>query len=461
MTGFKTAAKKIPVIFFITFLFYSCIVPELRIEPFLKQKILENRTKEESFNDCLGVLNKNGHVPTSASIEEGLIQTDWIYFNRKKINLYRYRLTIQLSELNNQSTVVVIESHFQRGEPFASRGLRTGSRPHEAEYVGWNDISADSEMKGFVDQFYQDLLNRSFLQEAKSEPVKPTKPQKQVFQKTVTSQTKQDKKRKHKTSLGFALKGGYNYLNIGDLNTWIDSWNYYYEAVITKGGGSVPETLENLHRGHNFGGEISLALSPRWAVSLGVGYTYLKNTSRTILIDGNQNEENHLLTNVAKITPLTIGVYYSFPIFHKTKFFLNTGVGYYFAKLSQDYLYQRYDNYWVEWQKDMSSSDLGFHGGMGFEWHIRKFLSLIFEARGQCVRINSLEGTRKYKNSTGYKFEERGIFYYWVESASEGIGTYRILPEEPDPVWTRKDIREFSLNLSGISLMIGIKIRPF
>ena len=115
----------------------------------------------------------------------------------------------------------------------------------------------------------------------------------------------------------------------------------------------------------------------------------------------------------------------------------------------------------MEWQKDMSSSDFGFHGGMGFEWHIRKFLSLIFEATGQYITINSLEGTRKYKNSTGHQFEEKGLFYYWVEPASEGIGTYRILPEEPDPVWTRKDIREFRLDLSGISLMIGIKIRPF
>ena len=168
MKGSETAATKILGVLFIAVLICSCIVPDLQIEPFLAQKIIKNRTKERAFNDCLGVLNKNGYVLISASLEEGLIRTDWFYFNRKSTNLFRYRLIIQLYELNDQSTTVVIESHFQRGEAFASRGLRTGSRPHEAEYVGWNDISADSEMKIFVDQFYQDLMNRSFRPEAKS-----------------------------------------------------------------------------------------------------------------------------------------------------------------------------------------------------------------------------------------------------------------------------------------------------
>ena len=264
-----------------------------------------------------------------------------------------------------------------------------------------------------------------------------------------------------KKRLSFKLYSGYNYLNMGDLNTWIESQNNYYATAALKWIASVPEQFETLHSGLSFGGELLIDLTSKWAVSFGIEHIYMKNKSGLTYIDYYNDEFKHFLTSVIKTIPLKVGVYYSFPINPKIKFFLNTGVGYYFAQSSQDYHFQ-YDDYWAAWQRDMSSSDLGFHGGIGFEYNIKKYLSLVFEGRGIYAKIDSFEGTIKTNNSTGAEYTQEGIFYYWEElDKSLGIGTSHIVPEKPEPIWYRRDIRKFTLDLSGVSLRVGIKIRIF
>ncbi|MDH5203883.1 MAG: outer membrane beta-barrel protein [Nitrospirota bacterium] len=262
--------------------------------------------------------------------------------------------------------------------------------------------------------------------------------------------------------VSFRLSGGYSYMSLGDLNTYVSSWNYYYEKYAVSRGGSVPEKYEYLHDGYNLEGEILINLSSRWAASFSLGHIDMENNTTLIYRAAANDETKHFLTHVVKVTPLTVGVYYSFPLLRKIKFFLHTGVGYYFAKLSQDYDFQRFDDYWAKWQKDMSSSDFGFQGGIGFEWDIKKYLSLVLGVYGQHAKIKPFEGTRKYENSLGYQSEQEGVFYCWEEYDPEvGISSLLILPEKPEPAWNIKDIREFILDLKGISLRLGIKIKLF
>lgn len=264
-----------------------------------------------------------------------------------------------------------------------------------------------------------------------------------------------------KKRLSFKLNSGYSYLNIGDVNTWIESQNNYYVTDALRRNASLPEQFETLHSGLSFGGEVLIDLTSKWAVAFGIEHIYMKNKSSLTYISYYNDEYNYFLTNVIKTIPLKVGVYYSFPISHKIKFFLNGGVGYYFAQSSQDYHIQ-YDYYWAAAKRDMSSSDFGFHGGIGFEYYIKKYLSLVFESRGIYARINKFKGTKKYTNSYGAELTQEGIFYCWEElDKIWGIGVSHILPEKPEPFWYRRDIREFTLDLSGVSLRIGIKIRIF
>ena len=256
------------------------------------------------------------------------------------------------------------------------------------------------------------------------------------------------------------LSSGYSYSNVGDLNTWISSWNYYYDTNAAIDGYMVPEKFKNLHHGYNFEGEIWINLTSRWATALGVGQITMKNKSTHIYRSPTNDDYKNLLTNSVKITPITIGIYYSIPLFSKIKLFLSTGVGYYFAKLSMFNDYQRPDDNWAKWQKNMSSSDFGFLGGMGLEWNIKNNLALIVEARGQYAKITPFEGTRKQESSNGYIMEDQGIFYTWNQWRKRA-SALSILPWKPDPAWNIRDIREFMLNLRGISLRIGIRIGIF
>jgi hypothetical protein len=451
----KSSIKKIiPLIFLFNF-FFGCSVPKPQIEPTIIHNILENRTVEEAFNDCLGVLYKKGHVLSSASLKDGFIHTNWFYFKRG-INSYRYRLIFHIFELEDRSTAVAIKSSYQRGIRFSNR---YGSL-FENKGMGWLNISPDAEMKKIITDFFKDLQSKSILTKAESEFHKPSRLQRKDTKKAKFFPSHQEKK-SFVQSLGFKLTGGYSCVNIGDLNTWIDSWNYYKQAWASHFGGSVLETMKNIHNGYNIEGKIFFDLSHRWFLSFGGAYIYLKNNSESPALDYRSRETFDILIHSVKVYPLKIGLYYSLPIIQKLSLSLNAGVGYYLARISNNYRYESYDNSWTEWEKEMDSSNFGVFGGFGIEYEMTGFLSLVFEVCGQYAKISSFQGTRKYKNSSGYQYEQEGMFYIWEELQQLGIGTVVIFPYKPESALYRRNIREFTLDLSGLSLMIGIKIRIF
>lgn len=454
--GDKITTKKIiPLLFSVTF-FFCCAIPKPQIEPSITQRVLENRTKEEAFNDCLGVLYKKGHVLLSASLKEGFIHTGWFYFKRG-INSYRYRLNFHIFEREDRSTAVAIKFRYQRGIPLSNRyGLL-----FENKGLAWLNIPADAEMKKLITDFSKDLHSRSLLTKAEPEFHKSSKPQRKSLKKAEILPSHQEKKQSIVQSLGFKLTGGYSFVNIGDLNTWIDSWNYYEQAWESHFGGSVLKTMKNLHNGYNIEGKIFIDLSRRWTLSFGGGYIYLKKNSESLTLDYKSRETLDILTNFVKVYPLKIGWYYNLPIIQRLSLTLNAGVGYYLARISNHYRYDSYNNSWTEWKKEMDSSNFGVHGGVGIEYEITKFLSLVFEACSQYARINSFQGTREYKNSSGDQYEQEGMFYIWEELQQLGIGTVVIFPYKPESTLYRRNIREFTLDLSGFSLMMGIKIRIF
>lgn len=255
--------------------------------------------------------------------------------------------------------------------------------------------------------------------------------------------------------------GGYSYIILEDLNNYIDSWNYYYKAWAKHYGGYLEEAYTNLHSGVSFEGEILFSFSNRFSLSFCTGYRYGKNSSKIIYMDIYKSESVHNLTNIIGVIPIKLGVIYSLPITEKLKLNLIGGGGLYFARLSQKYGYDPYGSYWAQWEKNMKSSDLGFHGGLGFEYKINKSLAFVLECLGQYIKIDSLKGKRTYKNSAGQISEQTGKFFYWEEIDKLGIGNFRILPEKPDPTVYRRNIREFVLDLRGFSIRLGVKIILF
>ncbi len=459
-------SKKIFSLFFIAAISFSCATLKPQLKPHVIKKNLENKTKDEVFINCIKALKKKKYIITSLSKEKGFIQTHWNYF-RKKGNSYRLKLSIHILENNFVSTIVSVKADYQGEVRFigSQSGLPVGIEVGR-EASGWKDISADEDLVQYLDDFFlevqrqpalsKDELSLKNIYEIQKDTSIIKKPSSQISEEAEARERFPFLKR-----LGFRLDSGYSHLNVGDLNTWIESWNNSL---------ALPEKFEKLHNGLGFDGEILLDITSKWAVAFSVEQIFMKNKSYSIHVDSSNNEIKHNLTNEVKAIPLKAGAYYSIPFANKIKFFLNAGVGYYFTQVYQDYHYHANNNYWVNWQKDMSSSGFGLHGGIGMEYKFKDFLSFFMECRGIYAKVDGFEGVRKYESSSGYKYTEEGTFYIWeqLENWSQVIlndeteeSTYRIMPGEPLSVWTRRNIREFILDLSGVTFRVGIKLKIF
>ena len=141
---------------------------------------------------------------------------------------------------------------------------------------------------------------------------------------------------------------------------------------------------------------------------------------------------------------------------------MRAGIGYYFARIYR-YGNSRKINAWdYSWEEKMHSSDFGVIGGVGFEYRLSKNIHLSLECLGTYAKINKFRGKCSGNDQEGYYHEDKGIFYYWEElSEYSGYTAPHIYLGKPEPAWYRRNIREFVLDLSGASVILGLRVKLF
>ncbi len=259
--------------------------------------------------------------------------------------------------------------------------------------------------------------------------------------------------------ISFKLKGGYQYIQIGDFNTYMSLLKEYYENYSEDYSVYIINELEEFHHGSNLGGEISFMLSPRLRGAIGIEYTHLGSENSVKIPDSGSTQ---IFTHKFNSIPLTLSIHYLFPLSKRSHFYLKAGTGYYFAWINKNFSHHRSDLYEVFWEEKMHSADFGVNGGFGFEYSISKNMYLTLECLGTYARINGFKGHYSWDGPEGRYYEDEGIFYYWEElSGSTGYTIARIYLGKPEPAWYRRNIREFVLDLSGVSLILGLRVRLF
>lgn len=285
--------------------------------------------------------------------------------------------------------------------------------------------------------------------------------------------------------LSLKISGGLNHMNIGDINTFVESKYEFAKAFAeycnnphTGWEFSVIGEIEKLKWGHDFEQELCLTITPKFEVGIGVGYIHGRNKSyfisrqvSTMKISGLHTDASSIEPRVTAI-PVKLGIYYRFPFIFKTKLFTNVGIGYYFAKSSLNWKMEEYDediyyhsSSFSSGECKVSSNGFGFHGGIGIEYSLTKNLSLIIEGQGRYVRIKNLKGENLGVGDS--KFSPEGVSgtLYSYKSGTFGNFFFNFIlsEEKPDNAYWRnwRDIRETILDLSGFSLRVGIRIKLF
>ena len=259
--------------------------------------------------------------------------------------------------------------------------------------------------------------------------------------------------------ISFKLEGGYQYMQIGDLNTYMsvynDAWEDYcqdYDIYIFGG-------MKEFHHGSNLGGEVSFMLTSHLRGIIGIEYAHLKSDSSIEVPDQNITQ---IWTHKIESFPITLSVGYFFPLSKRSSFFLRAGIGYYFSRINEHYSSQKINVWDYSGEKNMHSSDFGVNGGFGFEYSMSKNIYLTLECLGTYAKINKFRGNCSGYGLEGYYYEDEGIFYYWEEIEQlSGYISLHIYLIKPEPAWYIRNIREFVLDLSGVSLILGLRVRLF
>lgn len=287
-----------------------------------------------------------------------------------------------------------------------------------------------------------------------------------------------EEKENFKPRFSFKLSSGTVYMSLGDINENINTESYsgkgaerYWpvEFLFTDG-------IENIHYGLNFEGELKVNIFSNFAIGIGTefiqakkeSYSIFRGESYTRTITVRESYEQELL-----IFPVKLGIYYQLSLFPRTSLLFNIGAGYYFAKASL-YSYQHgathwfsgdiYERYWTEHTYKVSGNNLGFHGGIGFEYNLTRNFSLVIEAQGRYAKIKELKGKDIMVTTSGGGDKEiiyGTLWYYHFISDGDYYTNIVLSDTKLEPLKPTDTAREAMLDLSGLSVRIGIRVRLF
>lgn len=282
-----------------------------------------------------------------------------------------------------------------------------------------------------------------------------------------------------KPKLSIKLLGGLSYVKYGDINLSLGSVNnnevfeYWREHDPERVVGKI-KRLNNWI--NDWEAELRIDITSKIGIGIATsGPIHRKNeSSLTYTYKGSAGDQITAFTirpEVKVLMPVKLNIYYAVPFNPKARIIFNAGIAYYSAKASQ---YRKYEltppvgeSEWIKRNWDTNPKYFfGFHLGYGVEYSLSRNLAFVVEAQGRYARINDFEGSMQLEHIyAGIYGEHVGTLYYfnfWDAAIGAGYTDVEVLEVSPDVIYLFKyPIRKAVLDLSGLSLRIGIRIRLF
>ena len=259
------------------------------------------------------------------------------------------------------------------------------------------------------------------------------------------------------------LYGGYNHILAGDINEGSDGYFEYLEIYEALGIGTMTGAYKPLHGGLSFGGDVIYQITPNIGVGLGVGYLRNTKTSSATLAD-ETGEITVAATPTVSAMPVKLGAFFTVPVAGKINLTADLGAALY-TGLKLDALQRAEfdDESWQEMSFSGSrSSDIGFQGGLGFEYMFTPKMGFFVEAVGRYAKFKTFETVATlYENSDGYTETGEGHLYLETYQGLEEWAHYTMFYiSEVEPVDDEYyTYTEPKIDLSGFSLQAGFRIR--
>jgi len=286
----------------------------------------------------------------------------------------------------------------------------------------------------------------------KVEKKEPEKPKPQAVLIPVPPRREALEKVPHFVRYSLALTAGAIYATIGDLNKAAQG---LADLTSEQLGVTADKEVVPIHLSYLFGGELAFPLSSQFSLSAGVDYFSSKKVT-AITFEKETISDKYTAAPEITVLPVKLSI-----AFYPASFIsFRIGASYYFAKCRYYYRLE-HEETWKEWQGEAKARNIGFWGGLGFEWSLGGHLALLIEAVSQFAPIKGFQGTGTYIDSTMTEpAAEEGKLYAY-EGKISNLTSYPLLfirnklPSEGGV----ENAREAEVDFTGVTLRAGFRIK--
>ncbi len=239
---------------------------------------------------------------------------------------------------------------------------------------------------------------------------------------------------------------------IGDINQGAQGLADYYAFQL----GTNKRTVNEVHLALLFGAEVLVPLSPQFALSAGAEY-YGASRASTVTFGSSAAITAFGATPEFRAIPVKLGLVYSPARF----FYGKIGFLAAFAKAGYDYRVTYADKSTEQWTGQATATGLGFFGGLGLDLEISPRFAFIAELSAQSAKIKGFSGTDTHQKSTLAEPEtQKGRLYAFVAQPhpDQSFPLVFVRDKLPTEAFVANP-REASLDLTGLALKAGFKIR--
>jgi len=280
-----------------------------------------------------------------------------------------------------------------------------------------------------------------------------------------------------------SFKISYNTASVskGDLNTWIDSYNTFWNDWSAANNGQLDGQFNSLRYGPKYEVELRIPLFLGLAFNLSGSHFNSAEEGAVSFIHGtlNQTEEDFIRNEIQGI-PVKIGFSYSLALPFSEKLYLFAGVGRHITflkykffgdtelKIGESMIYTLKRDY------AYNSEALGLYATFGAEYDLIKHIAIVIEAEKVWSKADGFKGPfisdfyDPFENTRTKEEGKASLYFYenqqwWSNTYYSSLTGHKTRPDDPEEfpagVVDIQNIRQGEFDLSTFSFKIGIRFK--
>jgi hypothetical protein len=255
------------------------------------------------------------------------------------------------------------------------------------------------------------------------------------------------------------LEGGWNASSGGDITRGIKGMYDNAAASVFASGLPILEDVKGSYSGGiEAGGDLIYCLTPLFGIGIGAARVSTGKESHILFRQEDLQYYSLRIWPRTRLSALRASLFYSLPFASRLAISFRGGPALYSAhynySMGGNSSFLRNGLVHKSYSQEVKAKQIGFEGGLGFEFNPNPFVAIFVELQGRYAKIGGLEGK-----------EEAVIYQGGQLQKSVGSGAVYLVETAADPeldlLLSEEAVsaRHATLDFSGVSVLAGLKFR--